>query len=310
MFENAIKICPLCSSKKTVPIEKIYKQEITALYKDLLNIDITRLIKEDLEYILCKDCDLRFFSPLITGDEAFYNALQTYDWYYMQEKAEFEFARKHIRPRDSVLEIGAGQGFFSKNLSAARYVGLDFSSKAKEIAAQEGILIETTLVEEYALKHLEEFDVVCSFQVLEHVSNPGSFLKAALSALKPGGVLIIGVPSESSFLAYAVNSLLNMPPHHVTRWSDKALEGIALLFNLKTLDFYHENVADYHKRWYLSTLLQTAFLGYKTIDHSLKRRVFAKVASMFTKLALKRIPNDVICMARGHTVAVAYQKTD
>ena len=59
---------------------------------------------------------------------------------------------------------------------------------SKEIAAQEGILIENTLVEEYALKHLEEFDVVYSFQFLEHVSNPGSLLKAAFSAPESGGL--------------------------------------------------------------------------------------------------------------------------
>jgi len=122
--------------------------------------------------------------------------------------------------------------------------------------------------------------------------------------------LIVGVPSESSFLAHVVNSVLNMPPHHVTRWSDRALESVSKLFNLKTLVVFHENVADYHKNWYLSTLFQAIFLRYKIIDLSLKRRIFAKATSVLTAFALKRIPSDIICMARGHTVVAVYQKQD
>lgn len=187
MLEKSI--CPLCNSERVLTLGILKRTELVNLYKRSLNVDISHLFEEDAKYILCENCDLRFFSPLITGDEKFYNALQTNDWYYMQEKDEFKFARKFISPRDSVLEIGAGQGFFAKNLPAYRYVGLDFSSNAKVMAAKEGILIENELIEEFSLKHPEEFDVVCSFQVVEHVSNPRSFLKAALSTLKTGGSL-------------------------------------------------------------------------------------------------------------------------
>ena len=43
----------------------------------------------------------------------------------------------------------------------------------------------------------EPFDVILAGDVVEHLNNPGLFVECAKNLLRPGGVLIIGVPSEA-----------------------------------------------------------------------------------------------------------------
>ncbi|ORU93995.1 MAG: hypothetical protein A6F70_07275 [Cycloclasticus sp. symbiont of Bathymodiolus heckerae] len=244
---------------------------------------------------------------MITGDEAFYNSLQKFDWYYMDEKEEYLEAKKYIQNSDKVLEIGSGKGAFAKHLPTKDYVGLDFSSHAKKMAAENGITVEIEMVEDYAKKHRGEFDVVASFQVLEHVSEPKAFIESKLEALRPGGKLIIAVPSEDSFLRYVNNGILNMPPHHVTRWSDATFKFIAEKYDLNMVSIYHEKVQDMHKQWYLSTLISSCLFSSKLIDLSVFRKISEKCINFFSKILVKELKSEML--PAGHTVLVVLQKS-
>ena len=298
--------CPLCKVKNIKKIETINKETLTSLYEKMTAIDFSYLINQDINYCECLNCKLRFYDPLITGDEKFYNSLQKFDWYYMDEKEEYQYAKTYIQDTDKVLEVGSGKGAFAKHLSTKDYIGLDFSENAKKMAAENGILIENEMVQDYSINHKEEFDVVVSFQVLEHVSDPKSFIEAKLAALKVGGKLIIAVPSEDSFLKYVNNGILNMPPHHVTRWSDNTFEFIANTYNLKIIDIYHEKVQEVHKLWYLNALLGNSIIQSKLIDISLRRKIINKFCSLFSKVLVKGLRNEML--PSGHTVLVVYKK--
>lgn len=298
--------CPLCKVQNVKKLEIINKVTLNSLYEKMTAIDFSYLINQDINYCECLNCKLRFFNPLITGDESFYNSLQEFDWYYMDEKEEYQYAKKYIQDTDKVLEVGSGKGAFAKYLSTNDYIGLDFSENAKIMAAENGILIENELVQNYSIEHKEEFDAVVSFQVLEHVSDPQSFIEAKLEALKVGGKLIIAVPSEDSFLKYVNNGILNMPPHHVTRWSDNTFEFIANTYNLKIIDIYHEKVQEVHTLWYLNTLIGNSIIQSKLIDISLRRKVINKFCNLFSKILIKGLRNEML--PSGHTVLVVYEK--
>lgn len=224
----------------------------------------------------------------------------------MDEKYEYEFAKQFILPEFKVLEVGCGKGAFAKYLNTKNYVGLDFSENARKMAAKNGIVVENTSILEYAKNHPEEFDVVVSFQVLEHVSDPKSFLESKIKACRKGGRIIVAVPSENSFLKYAVNSILNMPPHHVTRWSDETFHFIAKKYHLEIEIIHHEKVQEVHKAWYLSTLFGT-FLGYnKLIDISLKNKIITKVLNFIAKKLTFRLKDEFLPF--GHTVICIFRK--
>lgn len=167
--------CPLCCSERNINIEKIKKSDLIKLYNKHLRIDVSYLVKYDIDYYECVNCGLKYFFPLITGDEKFYADLQKFDWYYMDDKYEYEFCKRYIEPGSKVLEVGCGKGAFAKHIPGTAYVGLEFSKSAKDLAAREGIAVENISIQEYSLQYPNFFDVVVSFQVLEHVSNPKSF---------------------------------------------------------------------------------------------------------------------------------------
>ena len=298
--------CPLCNSVHIKEIENIDNDKLVKTYKKLTNSDFSYLLNKNIILCECQKCKLKFYDPLIAGDENFYNSLQKFDWYYMDEKEEYKYAEKFINSSDKVLEIGSGKGAFVKYLSTKNYIGLDFSKKAKKMAAENGILIENELIQDYSEKHMEEFDIVVSFQVLEHVPDPKEFIEAKLSAIKDGGKLIIAVPADNSFLRYVTNGILNMPPHHVTRWSDETLKFIAKEYNLKLIKLYHEKIQEVHKMWYLSTLIQNSLLSNKLIDNSLKRKIILKLCGVFSRLLYKGFKDEML--PNGHTVLVVYEK--
>jgi 2-polyprenyl-3-methyl-5-hydroxy-6-metoxy-1,4-benzoquinol methylase len=298
--------CPLCKSEKINTIETISKDDLVKLYKKMTNIDFSYLLKKELTFCECQNCKLRYYDPLITGDEKFYNSLQHFDWYYMDDKEEYHYAKKYIHSIDKVLEVGSGKGAFAKHILTKDYIGLDFSENAKQMAAKNGIVIENEMIQDYAKKHKEEFDIVVSFQVLEHVSDPKSFIEAKIEALKVGGKLIIAVPSEDSFLKYVNNGILNMPPHHVTRWRDDTFEYIAQKYNLNIINIYHEKVQEVHKLWYLNTLIGNSILPSKLIDTSFFRKTVNKITNIFAKKMLQGLKKEML--PNGHTVLIVMEK--
>ena len=124
-------------------------------------------------------------------------------------------------------------------------------------------------------------------------------------AIKWGGginkpLLIIAVPSENSFIQYCVNGILNMPPHHISRFSDTTLHKIAEIFNLKLDCIYHESVQNEHIDFYKSTMWAKCFLSTPLVDRGLLRKIINK-AGKIGKHFIK-IPRN----AYGHTAIAIY----
>ena len=68
---------------------------------------------------------------------------------------------------------------------------------------------------------------------MEHVPAVGQFLRQCLACLRPEGKLIVSVPSHDGFMGSELNSILDLPPHHITQWSDRCMAAVASVFELK-----------------------------------------------------------------------------
>lgn len=189
---------------------------------------------------------------------------------------------------------------------------MEFSRKAIELAYKSEIEILDQSIENHSMQNHEKYDVVCAFQVLEHIPDVHSFIDPSLKCLKPGGYLLFSVPSTDSFLPSCVNFYLNMPPHHVTWWSDRSLISIGRVFGLIVEDIYHEKLASYHRRWYLSTAIAASLRGF---DGVLKPRTDLSAVHFVGQLFIQAIAipfskllNDPVVLSKGHSVMVAYRK--
>lgn len=114
-------------------------------------------------------------------------------------------------------------------------------------------------------------------------------------------LLIIAVPSEDSFLQYCVNGVLNMPPHHISRFSDKCLQNIAHIFNLELVSLFHENVQSEHILFYKSVMWAKKFLPTPLIDRGIMR-TFVKILGVIARRFIKIPANEI-----GHTVVAVYR---
>ena len=309
-------VCPLSGSSNVTLIEQINASDLIKMYNQALQADISKEFGDvkQIGYYHCIDSDLRFFYPMVTGSEKFYEHLQKNPWYYMDDKAEYSYAKNFIKESDLVMEIGCGRGAFSQKISTKKYVGLEFSRKAKEIAFSNGIIIENESIQSHSVAHPAKYDVVCSFQVLEHISEIRSFIESSIKALKPGGLLIYSLPSADSFLSLITNNFYNMPPHHVSFWSDKSLKHIAEIFGMKIVNIEHEKLAEWDKvSWASSIILESLrnWLGVQSelLDTSLKYKVLQKISLLTGEILAKGLINPKV-LPQGHTVNVVYQKPE
>ncbi|MHC4644450.1 MAG: class I SAM-dependent methyltransferase [Planctomycetota bacterium] len=141
---------------------------------------------EEISLYHCPDCDLKFFFPAISGSEGFYEKLQTFDWYYRYNKSKYEYAKNFVKSTGLLLEIGGGKGAFAQQIMSKAHVGLELSQTAVDAASKNGINAKKETIQNHAKNHSVEYDVVCAFQVLEHVVDVNSFIGASLACLRPG----------------------------------------------------------------------------------------------------------------------------
>lgn len=309
--------CPISGSSEVTLLEKITTKSLIKAYQDSLGLDIFPELKEivEIEFYHCQESDMKFFYPMVTGSESFYEKLQKFDWYYQDEKEEYDYATNYIKASDIVLEIGCGKGAFSQKIKSLNYTGLEFSRRAVQFASELKLNILNEFIEEHSIKNSETYDVVCSFQVLEHVAGPSSFIQSCIKCLKPGGLLIYSVPSADSFITF-FNDILNLPPHHVTWYSDESLKYIGKLFELKVVNIHHDpltNVSRRRYKYYLIIKYLQKLIHYpgksNLIDRSIRYKIMAKIASLGARL----IPSLILDSEQelkpyGQSVTIVYEK--
>ena len=244
---------------------------LTTYYKSKLDIDVSACFSKipHIGLYQCESSGLLQYFPVIVGSELFYAALQKFPWYYLDCKREFTVAGEYIDPTASVLEIGCGTGNFAVAYNLHNYTGLELNLSAVAAASAKGLHVLADTIENYAARHAGRHDVVCAFQVLEHVSAPQTFLKACLDVLKDGGKLILSTPSEDAFPRFVPNYVLNMPPHHVTRWTDKSLQSIGDVFALQNVQLIHMPLESIHDDHYCNSLALYQACRERSIRHDL-----------------------------------------
>ena len=233
-------LSPITGKNNTLLTDIFFTKDIIQLYRTQLDMDVSGFFTGTNTFFLykCHESGYRFYHPTgMEGDGKFYAELQQRlaDDYYHEWKFENQLALEAIRPGDKVLDIGCGIGnFMLRAKETATVTGLELNERAIEICRKRGLNVLQEYIETHAITHADQYDVVCLFQVLEHIYDVKPFLENAVKVLKKGGKLVIGVPNnEPYFLGFDKYCTLNLPPHHMGLWNKEVLESIAPIFNLK-----------------------------------------------------------------------------
>lgn len=113
----------------------------------------------------------------------------------------WDVVRRELPRRDArtVLEIGPGEGAVACRLAEGRrYTGVETSARTREITArrlQEQGRPATLVASLDELGPQETFDLVCAFEVLEHIDDDAAAFASWAERVAPGGRLLVSTPA-------------------------------------------------------------------------------------------------------------------
>jgi len=124
----------------------------------------------------------------------------------------------------NVLDVGCGGGILTESMaqSGANTTGIDLSEKALKVADLHALEVgarvhyRSIAVEALAEEQAEQYDVVTCMEMLEHVPDPASVVRACAKLCKPGGTLFFSTlnrsPKSYLFAIIGAEYLLKLLP--------------------------------------------------------------------------------------------------
>ena len=218
------------------------RKETDAARHESLRQHIGRLWQADeCRVIRCSGCGFCHAEPYIAGDARFYDLAYTRTGYPVW-RWEFNVTRqtlirltKQHRLNDlHMLEVGAGDGAFLKRITpeltaAENVLATEYSSYGIRAIGKLGITCLPVDVRELSpAAYAGRFHVVCLFQVLEHLDRLDALFTHLRAITAEDAHLFIAVPNEIK-VEFNENhqSLLEMPPNHIGRWTPRSFAALA-----------------------------------------------------------------------------------
>jgi SAM-dependent methyltransferase len=207
----------------------------------------------------CPRCGSGILLPRPTSDELadLHSTDDYFDHPYFQDRREltsqlcenYAYRLEHIElwagsiQGKRVLDVGCDTGLFLQFLRERRHadgVGLDVFARVVTQGRRAGLDLRHSTLEAAGLPDAA-FDVVCGFDLVEHVARPRTFVAEVHRVLKPGGIAAFETPNYDG-LVYRLGRGLGRlsaleaplrryqerlwPPFHVQYFSAAALRNL------------------------------------------------------------------------------------
>jgi SAM-dependent methyltransferase len=224
--------------------------------------------QDNCEIVQCDKCGFCYSNPYIAGDEVFYThayvrpGYPTWKWDFQQT---YDVLDKNSESNLKLMEIGAGNGAFIRRIAdnilpKKNILCTEFSEYGRRQIENFGVMC---LSEDFrnlsSVELMESFDVICIFQVLEHMDRLDVLFQKLNWLMKSGGNLFIAVPNPSRIEFNELNgALLDMPPNHIGRWNRKCFDIIGKRngFRIENYKIQEYSLTSMAKEFTVSRLLQ------------------------------------------------------
>ena len=197
--------------------------------------------------VRCTECGLVRLDPTPAPEElrAFYPAdywfapdrgaagrlEEAYRRVVLRDHVRFvERALRESRAAGPLVDVGSGGGLFLGMMQARgfRVAGLDFSREAAAVAWRTQRAPSVCADFERAPFRPGSLAAITMFHVLEHVYDPGGYLRVARGLLAPEGRLVVQVPNAGSWQFRLLGRAWNGVdvPRHLSNFRDRDLERL------------------------------------------------------------------------------------
>jgi SAM-dependent methyltransferase len=138
---------------------------------------------------------------------------------------EFEVYRNNGK----LLDVGCGRGWFLNEAKKRGWevYGTEYSEAAVKICENNGIKMTAGKLSSDSFPQ-NEFDVITSFEVIEHINNPLEELSNINLFLRKGGLFYCTTPNFNSLLRYNLKEDYNVIgyPEHLSYYTRKTLNKL------------------------------------------------------------------------------------
>jgi len=158
--------------------------------------------------------ELEYTGEFIVPGRTAYDTVQ-------EHLARYAFAGTYVNG-NRVLDIACGTGYGSallRSYGAASIAGVDISLNGLEFAHAHYQALGINFAQADALMTpfpAASFDIVVSFETIEHLEQPHAFLREIHRLLRPGGVLICSSPNKR---VYSLGLVRPINPYHVREFT-------------------------------------------------------------------------------------------
>jgi len=166
--------------------------------------------------------------------------------------ARYVFAAGYCKGKH-VLDVASGLGYGTDYLrkQSSRAIGLEIDQKCVQCSRY---LYPLTTYEQGSAERMpaewsEAYDVVVSFETIEHLERPGDFLQEVFRCLRPGGLFICSTPNKSLYLFQGHNRF-----HIKEFYFGEFLKLIETRFSVR--EVFGQS---FHPRW------QVAFMAFRAL---------------------------------------------
>jgi 2-polyprenyl-3-methyl-5-hydroxy-6-metoxy-1,4-benzoquinol methylase len=215
--------------------------------------------KYSLEYRRCATCATVFLDPRPDQEllHEYYSRSENYEYWNRvlfpaSEEARrlrifapraarvADIAERHDASRDVLLDVGAGFGTFSEEIGRTgafkRVLALEPEPHLATTCRSKGLEVIEQPVEhaDFAAEHI---DVITSFEVLEHLFSPRSFLEQCAAVLRPGGLLIVTCPNVRGFDIVVLGALSSaVDTEHLNYFHPQSLSDLLAQTGFEVLE--------------------------------------------------------------------------
>jgi SAM-dependent methyltransferase len=205
--------------------------------------------KDGFSVIDCVSCGFKHIDPLPSDEEVsklykqdfyskekpsyFKNAKEDFLWWMATYNNYYSTFEKYTKGR-KILDIGSGPGDFlvCGRKRGWKVLGVEPSTAAWKYSKKQKLSVVNDFFTYKAMKQYGLFDVIHASMVLEHVSDPVSFIKDMKELLKPSGLLVIYCPNDYNPLQETLRKKLKfqpwwvVPKHHLNYFDLVSMEKL------------------------------------------------------------------------------------